>query len=68
MIRVILIVIFTKYVFRVNLPIFVTSKVFSKFLSFNFIAETIENGCITFGIYLVAEKRVIFYYKVVIIL
>ncbi len=34
----------------------------SKFLSFNcyFIAETIENECITFEIYLDANERVIF--------
>ena len=38
---------------KVILPIFVTHKTLSKFLSFNsyFIAETIENECITFEIY-----------------
>ena len=59
--RVILTVVFTIF-FKVILPIFITIKTFSKFLSFNcyFIAETIENECITFEIYLDARERVIF--------
>ncbi len=57
----ILTVVFTTF-FRVILPIFVTYKILSKFLSFTyyFIAETIENGCISFEIYLDAKERVIF--------
>ena len=51
------------------LPIFVTHKTLSKFLSFNcyFIAETIENECITFEIYIDAKERVIFHYMVEVI-